>query len=351
MRLAALMAGLMAVITVIAPADAEQRTLGASTVATLTVLSLPVETAHADAGRLGPAVSGADLQVGDRVVTGSAGRALITFLDGSTVTVEPASDVTVRVAEMDGGDASRLRILVTVGTIWARVADWLSGRASLTLESNAYSATAHDGLIGAQQQRDGTFVCWTRAGGVDVAGTTNGAVARIEPGQKVTLAPGRRAAVEGFAVNQSALGVAVTGPVLPLVVMPDGRRVAGFVEPGIEVNQVFGSLTRAAAGTRAVEVPAGVSGPYVLLLVGVGEGPFTVTVTGRHRGTETYRLEQSGEAHRGQGLRAEIIQTMSDGRDPRTARADRAGMSTLRPETARPGTVLLSPRELAAAPR
>ena len=188
-------------------------------------------------------------------------------------------------------------------------------------------------------------------GGVDVAGTTNGAVARIEPGQKVTLAPGRRAAVEGFAVNQSALGVAVTGPVLPLVVMPDGRRVAGFVEPGIEVNQVFGSLTRAAAGTRAVEVPAGVSGPYVLLLVGVGEGPFTVTVTGRHRGTETYRLEQSGEAHRGQGLRAEIIQTMSDGRDPRTARADRAGMSTLRPETARPGTVLLSPRELAAAPR
>ena len=351
MRLVALLAAVVAAIMLTASAGAEQRTLGASTVATLTVLSPPVQAARGDAGGLAPAVSGADLQIGDRVITGPAGRALITFLDGSTVTVEPASDVTVRVAEMDGGDASRLRILVTVGTVWARVATWLAGRAALTLESNAYSATAHDGLIGAQQQRDGTFVCWTRAGSIEVAGTTGGAMARIEPGQKVTLGPGRPAAVEGFAVNQSALGVMVTGPVLPLVVMPDGRRVAGFVEPGIEVNQVFGSLTGGAAGPRAVEVPAGVSGPYVLLLVAVGDGPFTVTVTGRHRGTETYRLEQTGEAHRGQGLRAEIIQTMSGGRDPRTARADRAGMSTLRPETARPGIVLLSPRELAAARR
>jgi hypothetical protein len=127
--------------------------------------------------------------------------------------------------------------------------------------------------------------------------------------------------------------------------------VAGFVQPGIDVNQVFGSLTAGPAGSRSVEVPAGVAGPFVLVLVAVGDGPFTVTVTGRHRGAETYRQEQSGQAHRGQGLRAEIIQAMSGGADPRTARADRAGMSTLRPETMRPGTVVLSPLELAAGRR
>jgi len=346
-----LIACLLAAVTLAGPASAQERTLRSSTVATLTVLSAPVESARADAGPLVPAVSGSDLQVGDRVVTGPAGRALITFLDGSTVTVEPASDVTVRVAEMEGGDASRLRVLIMVGTVWARVAGWLAGRASLTLESNAYSATAHDGLIGAQQQPDGTFVCWTRAGGLEVTGTTGASVARIEPGQKVTLGPGRPAAVEGFAVNQSTLGVVTSGPVLPLVLMPDGRRVAGFVEPGIAVNQVFGSLTAGTAGSRTVEVPAGVSGPYVLILVAVGDGPFTVTVTGRYRGTETYRQEQAGEAHHRQGLRAEVIQTMSGGPDPRTARADRGGMSTLRPETTRPGTVVLSPLEVAAPRR
>ena len=342
-----LIACLLAAVTLAGPASAQERTSRSSTVATLTVLSPPVESARAD-GPLAPAVAGSDLQVGDRVVTGPAGRALITFLDGSTVTVEPASDVTVRVAEMEGRDASRLRVLIMVGTVWARVAGWLAGRASLTLESNAYSATAHDGLIGAQEQPDGTFVCWTRAGGLEVTGTTGASVARIEPGQKVTLGPSRPAAVEGFAVNQSTLGVVTSGPVLPLVLMPDGRRVAGFVEPGIDVNQVFGSLTAGTAGSRTVEVPAGVYGPYVLIVVAVGDGPFTVTVTGRYRGTETYRQEQAGQAHRGQGLRAEIIQTMSGGPDPRTARADRAGMSTLRPETTRPGTVVLSPLEVAA---
>ena len=350
MRLMARVTSLLAALTVASAAGAEERTLRGSTVATLTVLSPPVESARGDA-KPASAVSGSDLEIGDRVVTGPTGRALITFLDGSTVTVEPASDVTVRVAEMDGGDASRLRVLITVGTVWARVAGWLAGRASLTLESNAYSATAHDGLIGAQQQPSGTFVCWTRAGALEVTDTAGASVARIQPGQKVTLAAGRPGAIEGFAVNQSTLGVATTGPVLPLVVMPDGRRVAGFVQPGIDVNQVFGSLTAGPAGSRAVEVPAGVTGPYVLVLVAVGDGPFTVTVTGRHRGAETYRQEQAGEAHRGQGLRAEIIQTMSGGSDPRTARADRAGMSTLRPETMRPGTVLLSPLELAAARR
>ncbi|HEY7205162.1 MAG TPA: hypothetical protein VIA61_12735 [Methylomirabilota bacterium] len=343
-------AGLLGALALAGPATAQERTLRGPTAATLTVLSPPVESARAD-GRLAPAVSGADLQVGDRVLTGPAGRALITFLDGSTVTVEPSSDVTVRVAEMDGQDASRLRVLIMVGTVWARVAGWLAGRASLTLESNAYSATAHDGLIGAQQQPDGTFVCWTRAGGLEVTGPSGASVARIAPGQKVTLGPGRPAAVEGFAVNQSTLGVVTSGPVLPLVVMPDGSRVAGFVEPGIDVNQVFGSLTAGPAGARTVEVPAGVSGPYVVILVAVGDGPFTVTVTGRYRGTETYRQEQAGQAHRGQGLRAEIIQTMSGGPDPRTARADGAGMSMLRSETTRPGTVVLSPLERAAPRR
>ena len=351
MRVTRFIACLLAVVALTGPVIAQERTLRGTTVATLTVLSPPVESARAEAGRLASAVSGSDLQVGDRVVTGAEGRALITFLDGSTVTVEPASDVTVRTAEMEGRDTSRLRVLIMVGTVWARVAGWLAGRASLTLESNAYSATAHDGLIGAQQQPDGTFVCWTRAGGLEVTDSAGASLARIQPGQKVTLASSRPAAVEGFAVNQSTLGVVTSGPVLPLVVMPDGRRVAGFVEPGIDVNQVFGSLTAGTAGSRSVEVPAGLSGPYVLVLVALGDGPFTVTVTGRHRGTETYRQEQSGQARRGQGLRAEIIQTMSSGPDPRSARADRAGMSTLRPETTRPGTVVLSPLELAAARR
>ncbi|HKW91440.1 MAG TPA: hypothetical protein VJX92_06035 [Methylomirabilota bacterium] len=332
------------------PALAQEQTVPASTAATLTVLSGRVEHAHAGASRAVTATSGTDLAVGDRVLTGPKGRALITFLDGSTVSVEPASDVTVRQAEMDGRDASRVRLLVTIGTVWARVAGWLGGQATVTIQSNTYSATAHDGLIGAQQQREGPFVCWTRAGAVDVADSSGTVLTKLQPGQKATLAPGRPPVTEGFSVNQSVLEVAVSGPVQPLVVMPD-ERLAGFVRQGIEVNQVFGSLTVAREdGSRIVEVPAGLSGPFILLVTPVSDGPYTVTVVGRYRGAVVYRHERSGVGRRGQQLRADVIQTMAEpsSTDPRTARVTGAGVSALRPEVARPGLVVLSPLELAA---
>src|SRR5689334_7511076 len=180
--LAAIMLMLPALVGAPAGARAEER----APAATLTVLSAPVERAGAHDERPAAAASGADLAVGDRVVTGPQGRALITFLDGSTVTVEPASEVTVRQAEMEGREASRLRVLIVVGTVWARVAGWLGGRGTVTLESNTYSATAHDGLIGAQQDKAGTFVCWTRAGNLEVKGPS-GVAAKLEPGQKVTI--------------------------------------------------------------------------------------------------------------------------------------------------------------------
>ena len=345
----------IALLTVPAAAVGQERPAVVSTAATLTVLSEPVEQVRAGADRRAAASSGADLAVGDRVVTGADGRALITFLDGSTVTVEPASQVTVRQAEMAGRDASKVGLLVTVGTVWARVAGWLGGRATLTLESNAYSATAHDGLIGAQQQASGPFVCWTRAGALDVNGPA-GPVVRLRPGQKATLAPGGPVQTEGFAVNRSTLEVATSGPVLPLVTMPDLTRLAGFVPPGIEINQVFGSLTTAAAsGARTVDVPAGVAGPFVVTLAAVGDGPFTLTVVGRHQGTVTYRYERTGTAHHGQGLRAEVIQIMDapagGAPDPRTARAGSAGMTELRPEVTPPVPVPLSALELAAPRR
>ena len=343
----------LGLLALTAPAWAQERPTRGATAATLTVLSGPVEYARGAAAQLVSGASGTDLAAGDRVVTGSNGRALITFLDGSTVTVEPASEVTVRQAEMAAPDASRLRVLITVGTVWARVAGWLAGRASLTLESNAYSATAHDGLIGAQQQPQGAFVCWTRAGAVEVAevgraSAALGPTVTLSPGQKATLLPGRPAAVDGFSVNRSTLEVVTSGPVLPLVAMPDGQRVAGFVAPGIEVNQVFGSLTAGGPGARTVEVPAGLAGPFVVVLTAVADGPFTVTAIGRHAGAVTYRHERAGSTHRGEALRAEITQVMAEESDPRTARAASAGMSALRSESARPGTVVLSPLELAA---
>jgi hypothetical protein len=337
-----------------APAGADPPRLVATT-ATLTVLGGEVEHVPVVAGRPGRPEGSVDLAEGDRVRTGSDGRALITFLDGTTMTVEPGSEITVRRARVARGEGADVGVLVGVGTVWARVASWLGSRGTASIESHAYSATAHDGLIGGQTRPDGSFVCWTRAGTLRLRRADGRPETALQPGEKATAVAGRPAVVEPFAVHRSTLEVIVTGPVLPLLVLPDGQRVAGFVEPGVEVNQVFGSLTaiRGARG-RVIEVPAGAAGTYRLVLAAVGEGPYEVTVSGRFLALPVYGGGARGRVSAGERLAAEITQQVAaeGAADPRTARITGGGMAAPRPlAEPTPGTMLLSPLELAAARR
>jgi hypothetical protein len=229
----------------------------------------------------------------------------------------------------------------------------VGGRATVSLEANAYSATAHDGLIGAQARSDGGFVCWTRAGALDLETTGGRHLATLSPGQKATLGPSGPPVIEPFRVHLSTIEVTTRGPVLPLVVMPDGQRVAGFVEPSIEVNQVFGSRTaRTQDATRTVEIPAGASGTYRLVLAALADGPFTLEVVGAFRGEPVFRTEAGGTIRRGEPLTAGIVPRLatppaSVALDPRTARLTGGQLEPLRPDGGEPpGTILLSPFEL-----
>lgn len=289
--------------------------------ATLTVLAGRVEHARGS-GSGGPASSGADLAEGDRVVTGADGRALITFLDGTTVTVEPGSQITVRELTAAPRESSRVRLLILAGTLWARVGGWLGGRGTVTLESNAYSATARDGLIGAQSRGDGAFVSWTRAGEVTLRDAQGEIRLVLQPGDKGTLSPTGGAVRESFAPSASTIEITAEGPVSPLLVMPDGARAAGFVPPDLEVNQVFGSFTGVREGRRVIQVPGGLVGPYRLVLVATGDGPYTVTVTGRAGDRLAYSSERSGRARAGMREGAEIVHRFGEFEraDPRTAR-------------------------------
>ena len=93
-----------------------------STAATLTLLGGTVDLVRADGTRAAVA-SGTSLSVGDRILTGPEARALITFLDGTTVTVEPRSEIAVREMDVGGRERSNIQVLITAGTVWARIAN------------------------------------------------------------------------------------------------------------------------------------------------------------------------------------------------------------------------------------
>jgi hypothetical protein len=339
------MVAMALMLPLIVPAGAAAQ--GAVT-ATLSVLANPVERVPAGGDTPEPAVSGTDLAEGDRVRTGEGGVALITFLNGSTVTLPPGSDVTVKQAPTAGARVAGIRMLIHAGRVWARVAKVAGSRSTLTLESNEYAATARDGLIGAEEV-GGTFVCWTRRGMLSLIDHRGQGEVVLVPGQRARARNGVPVTPEPFVAGSSALEIRTTGPVVPLVRMPDGTQAAGFLAPDVEVNQVFGSLTEGEGRRWLVEVPGGHEGPYTLILTGTGAGPFTVRVSGRYLGFTAYRREIRGEARVGERLFTRIAQAVR-GEDPQIARVRDASLEALRAWNAdEPAAVVVTPH--AARPR
>jgi hypothetical protein len=289
--------------------------------AVLSVLAGEVKIIPPEGGVAKPASHGMTVAVGTRVQTGKKSTALITFLDGSTLTVQPESDVMVKQADV-GKKRSRVTVGVNVGTVWARVVKLVDPESSFSLQSNTATATVHDGLIGGRQEPDNTFTCWTRAGDLWVVEPTGRVRAILKPGQMDIVKAGAPSNPQAFFSNHSALRVETPVSVLPVILMPDRARMAGFTDPETEVNQVFGSYTGMdGEGRRVVEVPAGVSGPFTLILQGEQDGPFLISIGALYKGVPVDQHQVSGTLQRGARLAAQLTQQLQGiATDEKTAR-------------------------------
>jgi hypothetical protein len=320
-----------------------------STTATLSILTGTVRHISTGSPQSHIATDGMDLQIGDRIVTSAEATALVTFLDGSTLTVQPDSEVEVTVAEVSEKD-SRINIWIHLGTVWARVTQLLDRSSSFSLESHSATATVHDGLIGGQQNPDGSFICWTRAGDLEVKNSEGQLLVTLKPGEKMTLQDHQMVGPQPFAVHQSTLKITATPNVLPLLMMPDKARVVGFVAPGLEVNQVFGSRTGMEGfGTRTIEIPAGFPGPFTLIVEGKRNTSFTVRVEGFYKETQVYHQILTGTIFKGQRLISMITQELDPNTDnnPKTAQVVNGHTEVFRAfHGSLPGTILVSPLEI-----
>jgi FecR protein len=348
-RRALLLAALAALVPLAGAAQPKgPRTLAGA--ATLNILQARVDRVTA-AGEKSKATDGMTVAAGDRIVTSGSGTALLTFLDGSTATVQPGSDVVVRRL---GGGGQRTGILINAGTVWARVSGLASPAPAFSLESNTATAAVHDGVIGAVYSK-GDFSCWTQRGELTVSDSGGRALITLQPGQQALVDGKQAPQTQPFFVNAMSLRVEASPGVWPLVEMPMLPLQAGFVAPGIEVNQVYGSVTRLGAdGTRMVEVPAGYPGPYTVRIQGAADGPFTVVMTGLYRGSPAYRLEFAGTIARDEWLwtsaQQELQQTGGFGiPDYRSARAESVRAAKFAPMRGDlPGAIVLAPGELGA---
>src|SRR3954470_13826308 len=95
--------------------------LSATVAATLAILNTDITSQRGGAGDFNAALDGDLLSNGDIVKSSTAGRAVLTFFDGSTVTVDTGSQVKVLTLNHLDSGGIQLVLEQTLGRTWASV--------------------------------------------------------------------------------------------------------------------------------------------------------------------------------------------------------------------------------------
>ena len=121
----------------------------------LTILSgidITVRIANEDSFR--SAIDGESLGNGDTVQTGIDSRAVITSLDGSTIELEPETQITLTRIEVTSDNRS-ISLSQAFGTTWHNVLSVLSGTTEYEVETPAAVAAVRDTLFKVSVEPDG----------------------------------------------------------------------------------------------------------------------------------------------------------------------------------------------------
>ena len=228
-----------------------------------------------------PARDGTALNAGDRVVTGAGSSALITFFEGSTMLLEPETEVVI--TSLLQGRAPQ-SAATAVGVQQLRGATW-SKVQHLSMPASLYQVETPAGVIQARGS-----LAW-----VEVDGTSGRTGVRADEGLLVVRAQGTDVELPPFTrtVIEQGQPPAAPRPAPPpaqrlvftttsrvwLRVVDAAGRTAGFVSPGLELNQIPGAtLSLPFAPTPTITLPVDGAGEYHVVLEGALEGNYQFAV-------------------------------------------------------------------------
>jgi hypothetical protein len=141
LRFAAAVVGLGFVLALVAGTagiGGNARAFGAGT--TLTVLSGDVTVRHGS-GDFAPAADGEVLSEGDAIRTGPDGRAILTYFEGSTVTIEPATELAIDSANSTADGGTVVLMTQSVGRTWHVVTKLITSGSKYEVRTPASTAS------------------------------------------------------------------------------------------------------------------------------------------------------------------------------------------------------------------
>lgn len=307
--------------------------------AVLTVISGDV-LMRFGAGDFSSASDGAVLYVGSTVRTSSDARAVITLFEGSTVELEPSSDISIEEATMRSG-STIVQLAQSLGRSWHVVTHLTTAdsryevrtpSATASVRGTAFEVAVASGLGGP------TTTVTTTEGLVATADAAASTEVLVSADQTTTVRansapePPRSAPEAERVVTVSALSES------SLVVDPLGR--ANGIKDGKVIAQTPGARVRMQDGTIVVTLPNVPEGVFSTTVAASAGAPVTVSTTVTDRGAEpltvtnaakadsstsAVELRRTGTKSEVRALNADETKKLSDLRVAPTKPADRSG--------------------------
>ena len=266
-----LIAAVIAAVVVVPAALvlSQQRASGAATI--LSILDGSASVARGTAG-FAQASDGDLVDIGDRVQTAVSSHAMVTFFDGSTLEIEPATMVQIEDAAGAASSAISIRISQTIGRTWASVQKLTRADSKFEIRTpTAVAAVRGTGFI-TDVLADGTTTVQTTDGNVQVTGL--GQSVLVGPGQTTTVPPS--SPPSGPASRSAPPNLLRFGMHSPanLAVVDRFGRACGIVEPGpTVVRQIPGCLaTDPGTDPQLVDIPNASAGTYQVVIASIAPG-------------------------------------------------------------------------------
>lgn len=259
-----------AVIALLAIAVVWNSNPGTASATTLTVFAGSVEQ-QLD-GEWAPLADGAILDEGVTIRTGDASFAMVTFPEGSTATIDAATQITFERVNVNG--VRQINLIQQSGRIWNDVVP-IEGGDSYVIRTPHALVAAHGTVF--ETIVDGYTAVVTAEGLVSLERGENSI--EVPAGQFV------RATDDGFTAPERvhvAGVVEITGPVVAYLTSPEGA-ATGVLNNGVVFRQIPGVTTTGVetvdgAPAQTILIGPAAAGQYSLVVRRYGMGPASVTV-------------------------------------------------------------------------
>jgi hypothetical protein len=258
----------------------------------LQVLSGEVYISNADSDSFEPGLDGMILETGAQVKTDSSSHALLTFNDGSTITLESETTLEITRLMTDEETAPVIILSQLVGRTWSSVVDMTDTDSRFEIDTPSATAVVHGTLFTTEVTNEGETTVSTTEGLVSV--TADNEEVFVAANQQTKVSKGKKPSIpQNTPGPDSEISITITGLAAGSLVDPTGSST-GKLPDGTEFNQIPGSQSSTSGlDTQVITVANPKNGNYKIALRNLTESTVHCIIQGKLEGVSVLDFEDN----------------------------------------------------------